>query len=142
MLRHYYSSFNIFKPIGVRQISVMWFYLGYFHKISIVSNPSELEPFIKMNYPRPHFRVFSPFQTNISIFITNKYEIMSIQCWDLNPWPLEHVSFSITTWPWLPPYFFTVFVISSGFVECHLSLLSPWWLLILIFITTWSILLS
>ena len=45
------------------------------------------------------FCLFSSFQTNITIFTTNKCE--SIQCWDSNPWPSAHESLTLTTRPGL-----------------------------------------
>ena len=52
-----------------------------------------------MGHPRPLFGLFSSFQTNNTIFITNKCEKCpsSTQCWDSNPRPLEHDSSRITT---------------------------------------------
>ena len=48
---------------------------------------------------------FIYFQTNITIFTTNKREKCpsSIWCLDSNPRPLEHESPAITTRPGLPP---------------------------------------
>ena len=42
-----------------------------------------------MGHPRPLFHLFSSFQTNFTIFTTNKCEKCpsSIRCWDSNPWP-------------------------------------------------------
>ena len=47
--------------------------------------------FLKKVRPRPLFRLFSSFQTNITIFTKNKCEKcpFSIRCWDSNPQPLE-----------------------------------------------------
>ena len=61
--------------------------------------------FLKMGQPRPLFRLFSSFQTNITIFTTNKWEKypFSIQRWDSNPRPLEYESPPMTTRPGLPP---------------------------------------
>ena len=58
------------------------------------------------NGPFPaSFRLFSSFQTNITIFTTNEFEKCpsSIQRWDSNPQPLEHESPPITTRLGLPP---------------------------------------
>ena len=51
------------------------------------------------------FCLFSSFQTNITILMTNKCEKCpsSIWCLDLNSQPLEHKSPPITTRPGLPP---------------------------------------
>ena len=61
--------------------------------------------FYEMGLPRPLFYLFSSFQTQITIFTTNKCEKCpsSIQCQDLNSRPLEHDSPPITTRPGLPP---------------------------------------
>ena len=60
-----------------------------------------------MGYPRPLFRLFSSFQTNISILTKNICEILlcpsSIRRLDSNPRPSEHESPPITTRPGLPP---------------------------------------
>ena len=46
---------------------------------------------LKMGHPRPLLCSFSSFQTNITIFTTNKCEKCpsSIRCWDSNPRTLE-----------------------------------------------------
>ena len=56
-----------------------------------------------MGHPRPLFRLFSSFQTNITILTTNICEKML--CWrrDSNPQPLEHESPPINTRLGLPP---------------------------------------
>ena len=58
-----------------------------------------------MVHPRPLFHLFLSFPTNITNFTTNKCEKCpsSRQSLDLNPQPLEHESFPITTRPGLPP---------------------------------------
>ena len=63
--------------------------------------------FKKMGPPWPLFRLFSYFQTNITILTTNECEKCpcSIRCLDLNSRPSEHESPPITTRPRLPPYF-------------------------------------
>ena len=50
---------------------------------------------------RPLFRLFSSFQTNITIFTTNVCEKCpsSTWCWDLNPQPSDLESPPITTRP-------------------------------------------
>ena len=62
--------------------------------------------FLNMGQPRPLFHLFSSFQTNITIFTTNKCEKSPSSMWhrDLNPWHLEHEPPPITTRPGLPPY--------------------------------------
>ena len=52
-----------------------------------------------MGHPRPLFPLFSSFQTNITIFTTNKCEKYPsrIRRWDLNPQPLEQESHPMTT---------------------------------------------
>ena len=71
------------------------------------------------------FCLFPPFQTNITIFTTNKWEKCpsSKRCWDLNPRPLEHESPSITTRPGLPTLFaINYFNCRRGWAEdCHLN---------------------
>ena len=59
----------------------------------------------KMGHLRPLFRLFLSFQTNFTIFTTNKCEKCpsSIRCWDSNPRPSEYESPPITTRPGLPP---------------------------------------
>ena len=64
--------------------------------------------FIKMGQPRPLFRLFRSFQTNIiTIFTTKICEKSkcpsSIRCWDSKPRPLERESLPITTKAGLPP---------------------------------------
>ena len=65
--------------------------------------------FKKIGHTRPLFRLFSSFQTNITILTTNICEKMScpssIRRWDSNPWPSEHESPPITTRPGLPPLY-------------------------------------
>ena len=59
-----------------------------------------------MGHSQPLFRLFSFFQTNISIFTTNICEKMSIQqvrCWQSNSQHSVHESPPITTRPGLPP---------------------------------------
>ena len=53
-------------------------------------------------FPRPLFRLFWPFQTNITIFTSNICEKCpsSIWCWDSNPRPSQHLT---TTRQGLPP---------------------------------------
>ena len=52
-----------------------------------------------MNQPRPLFRLFSSFQTNNTIFTTNKCEKCpsSIRRWDSNSQPSDSVSPPLTT---------------------------------------------
>ena len=61
----------------------------------------------KMGHPRPLFRLFLSFQTNITILTTNIREKMlrpsSLRCRDSNPRPLEHESPPKSTRPGLPP---------------------------------------
>ena len=61
--------------------------------------------FLKKGHPRTLFHLFSSFQTNITIFTTNKGENYpsNIWRWDSNPQPLKHESPPVTTRPWLPP---------------------------------------
>ena len=61
--------------------------------------------FLNMGQPRPLLRLFSTFQSNITISTTNKCEKCpsSKRRWDSNPRPLEHESPPITTRPGLPP---------------------------------------
>ena len=59
-----------------------------------------------MGNPRPCFRIFGLFQTNINtIFTTNQCEKCpsSLGCWNLNPRPSDWESHPITTIPGLPP---------------------------------------
>ena len=62
----------------------------------------------KVAHPRPLFRLFSSFQTNITICATNKCEKCPSSVWfgDLNPRPLDHESSLMTTRPWLPLFSF------------------------------------
>ena len=57
-----------------------------------------------MGIPRTLFNLFSSFQTQFTIFTTNKFEKCpsSIRCWDSNSRSLEHESPPITTRPGLP----------------------------------------
>ena len=52
-----------------------------------------------MGQPRPLFRLFSSFQTNITIFTANKCKkcSSSVRRWDSNPQPLEDEISPITT---------------------------------------------
>ena len=61
--------------------------------------------FKKIGQPRPLFHLFSSFQTQITIFTTNKCEKCpsSIRCRDSNTQPLAHESPPITTRPGLLP---------------------------------------
>ena len=54
---------------------------------------------LKLGHPRNLFSLFSSFQTNITIFTTNKCgkSPSSRRCWDSNPRPLEHESPPLTT---------------------------------------------
>ena len=69
-------------------------------------------------------RLFSSFQTNITIFTAKKWAKcpFSIRCWDSNPRPLEHESPPITTRPGPPPTFHTCLTIG------------PIWLLISVYL--------
>ena len=60
--------------------------------------------FLKMGQPRPLFRLFSSFQTNITIFTTNKCEKCpsSIRRQDLNSQPSDYESPPLTTRLGLP----------------------------------------
>ena len=62
--------------------------------------------FLKMDQPRPLFRLFLSSPTQITIFATNKCEKCpsSIRCRDSNSRPLELESPPTTTRPGLPPY--------------------------------------
>ena len=83
---------------------------------------TEVNGFLKMGRPWPLFRLFKTFQTNVTIFITNKFAyyrigavsaggthkesrkkyvkcLSSIWCWDSNPRPSEHESPHTTTRP-------------------------------------------
>ena len=77
------------------------------------------------NVPTPPlFRLFYVFLNNIiTIFTANKCEECpcSIQCPDSNPWPLEHESPPIATWPGLPPNF------DKNFMEVTLSQMLGGW---------------
>ena len=55
----------------------------------------------KMGHPRPLFRLYLSWQTNITIFTTNFCEKCPsiLQCWDSNPQPSELESPPITTRP-------------------------------------------
>ena len=58
----------------------------------------------KMGYSQPlfaYFRLFKPTLQFLQQINVKKYP-SSIQCWDLNPQPLEHESPPITTRPGLP----------------------------------------
>ena len=55
-----------------------------------------------MGHPRPLFCLFLSFQTNITIFTTNKCEkwpFSTLRCWNSNPRPSYHESPPITTRP-------------------------------------------
>ena len=68
--------------------------------------PDDGHPYIlKMGYPRLLFRLFSSFQTRITILTTNKCEKCPSSIWRLhsNPQPSEDESPPITTRPQLPP---------------------------------------
>ena len=58
-----------------------------------------------MIQPQPLFRLFSSFQTHITILTTNKCEKCpsGIRCWNLNSRPSEHESPPETTIPGLQP---------------------------------------
>ena len=58
-----------------------------------------------MDLPSPLFRLFSSFQTNITIFTSNKCEKCpsGIQCWDSNPRLSGHESPPTTIRPGLVP---------------------------------------
>ena len=62
--------------------------------------------FLKTGQPRLLSHLFSSFQTQITIFTTNKYEKSpsSIWCRDSKSQPLKHESPTITTIPGLPPF--------------------------------------
>ena len=83
-------------------------------------------PKIYKNVPSPaSFSVFLSFQTNISIFTTNKYEKCpsSIWCQDSNPRLSEHESPPITTRPGLPPdciYSLTIFLSRNACLHVRL----------------------
>ena len=49
--------------------------------------------------PGLFYRLFSSFQTNVTILVINNCKNCqsSIRCWDMNPRPSEHVSPHITT---------------------------------------------
>ena len=66
--------------------------------------------FKKWAIPAP-FPLFSTFQTNTTIFTTNKCP-SSTWCWDSNSQPLEYESPAITTRPWLPSFICHIFPIS------------------------------
>ena len=72
--------------------------------------------FLKKNWPSLAilglFRLFSSFQTNITIFTTNKCEKCpsSLCRWDSNPRTSEYESPPITTWPGLLPMKDNMFV--------------------------------
>ena len=77
------------------------------HSVNFMNQP--MIPFFKkMGHPRPLFRLFSSFQTNITFLTTNICEKM---LWPSSKWrrysnprPLEHNSPPITTRPGLLPY--------------------------------------
>ena len=78
-----------------------------------------------MGHPWHVFRLFSSFQTHITI-LTSKCEKCpsSIQCWDSNLRPYEHKSPPITTRPGLPPpiyRFFTHCVIKSDVIKLDIG---------------------
>ena len=58
-----------------------------------------------MGQPRPLFRLFSSFQTNITILTTNKCEKCPSSIWrrDLKSQPSDYESPPLTTRPGLPP---------------------------------------
>ena len=68
-----------------------------------------------MGQSRPHFHLFSSFQTNITIFTINYVNKCpsSIRCWDLSPRPSGHEFPPITTRPGLPPQ------VQNYFVDLH-----------------------
>ena len=55
--------------------------------------------FLKMGHPRLLFRLFLSFPQNIIPILQQMHVKMFIQCWDSNPWPLEHESPPLTTRP-------------------------------------------
>ena len=75
---------------------------------------------LKMGQPLPLLLFFWSFQTNIiTIFSTNICDKCpsSIQCWDSNPWPLEHESPPTTTRPGLPPVGH-VYLLNGSMLSC------------------------
>ena len=90
----------MYVAVGCVFLKKQWTIPGLFIFIFVFSKQLTL----KMGHPRPLFRSFSSFQTNITIFTTNKCEKCpsSILCWDSNPWPSEHESPPMTTRPRLP----------------------------------------
>ena len=88
------------------------------------------QSFFKYGPSPASFSLFSTFQLNITIFTTNKCEKCpsSIWHWDLNPWPLEHESPPITTWPGIPPYIchLSIFVFILFFFVCLLRVSIEW----------------
>ena len=77
------DRFKIFKKLGVAQWCKLIRHRSN-EKSKNNNNSSNyqvfgLRPQTKIGHPRPLFRLFESFQTNITIFTTNKCEKMSIQ---------------------------------------------------------------
>ena len=101
------SIVKAFSHIWLCQIMFLDFVKWLFHFLfnlrtltfvtgSAIANSRQ--SFLKIGHPRPLFRLFLSFHSNIRILTTNKCP-SSIQCWDSNPQPLEHESPPITTRP-------------------------------------------
>ena len=99
------SIVKAFSHIWLCQIMFLDFVKWLFHFLfnlrtltfvtgSAIANSRQ--SFLKIGHPRPLFRLFLSFHSNIRILTTNKCP-SSIQCWDSNPQPLEHESPPITT---------------------------------------------
>ena len=81
--------------------------ISFFNQCNLYADliPIFLALFLKKGYPRPLFRLFSSFQTNITNLTTDISEKCpsSIWCRDSNPQPSEQESPPLTTRPGLPP---------------------------------------
>ena len=96
-------------PLGLRQTFISFYERAPWQNLKHVKVSDQKGLFLKkLGHPRPLFRLFSSFQTNITIPTTNIWEKMlwppCIRRWDSNPWLLEYKSAPITTRPWLPHY--------------------------------------
>ena len=53
--------------------------------------------FFQLGHPRPLFLLFSAFQTNVKIFVTNNCEKIpsNMRCWDSNPRPFISYQYNL-----------------------------------------------
>ena len=84
------------------QSTVLWFLRFEFVYSKLAK--TNISNFLKLAHARP-LVYFCFFQTNNTIFLTNKCEKCpsGFWCWDTNPQPLEHESSPVTTRLGFPP---------------------------------------